>query len=56
LEVSWRVENKGVCPRCKGKGVDIGTSIFNVGRTRAIRLTTYNCAKCNLVFFEKAEE
>jgi len=55
LEVRGRVEEKGACPRCKGKGVDVGSTVLNVGRTRGIRLTTYNCAKCNLVFFEKAE-
>jgi phage FluMu protein Com len=50
------MDYKGSCPRCKTTGVEVGSNIFPLGKTIAMKLTIYNCPKCNLVFFEKATE
>jgi ssDNA-binding Zn-finger/Zn-ribbon topoisomerase 1 len=50
------LEKKGVCPRCGAQGADVGPAIINIGRTRGIKLSAYNCPKCNLVYFEKLIE
>ncbi|WXG44901.1 MAG: hypothetical protein WED04_12875 [Promethearchaeati archaeon SRVP18_Atabeyarchaeia-1] len=50
------MDYKATCPRCKSTGVEVGSTVFQVGRTRGLRLVSYNCPKCNLVYFEKATE
>ncbi|MHA1595771.1 MAG: hypothetical protein ACTSXJ_06510 [Candidatus Baldrarchaeia archaeon] len=48
-------EEEHKCPRCGGKGVELGMPTIKVGRTRGIRVRVFECANCKLIFYEKAD-
>ena len=40
------------CPRCGNEGVELGTPVVNVGKTRKMRVSLKQCPECSLVFYE----
>jgi len=44
------------CPRCGSEGIEIGTPVIPIGKTRTMRIRLVECPKCMLVYHEKLIE
>ena len=44
------------CPRCGSEGIEIGTPVIPIGKTRTMRIRLVECPKCMLVYHEKLME